>query len=386
MRAASSRRGGSSGLRAPIRTLRRIYHHCANLKGEFIAMQRHAPPTTRAGFTLIELLVVIAIIGVLIALLLPAVQAAREAARRSQCTNNLKQIGLAIMNYESSRGSLPMGTFYSVPWEQCQGVPRFFNTFIYMMPYMEQAPAFNAVNFDTSFGVLSIKNVTAMNTVISSYICPSDLPNTKLDPNQGFVPTPQTSYAMSIGVTECIYWAFASVDPYCGAIEPDGAFGSYWTVKLADFRDGQSNTILYGEATRFRNEPSTYPAGNPNAGIPSFYNSWVESISIDQPGTLNDTRIQGGAYVVPKINAPAIANLTFDKILTPNTFQDLQTWYLRPNAVNYGQMGFRSLHPGGANFVFGDGSVKFLKESVNLATYRALGTRGGGEVVSADSY
>jgi prepilin-type N-terminal cleavage/methylation domain-containing protein/prepilin-type processing-associated H-X9-DG protein len=343
-------------------------------------------PPARRGFTLIELLVVIAIIGVLIALLLPAVQSAREAARRATCVNNLKQIGLACMNYESARGSLPMGTFFSVPWENCQGTPRFFNAFIFIMPYMEQATTYNAINFTTTAGVISLRNVTAMNTLIGSYICPSDQPNNRRDPAQGFVPTPQTSYAMSIGVTECIYYAFTVVDPTCGAIPPDGAFGSYYATKLAEFTDGTSNTLLFGETSRFKNEPAAYPPGNPNAGVPSAYNSWVQSISIDQPGTLNDTRIQGGAYVVPRINAPALANITFDQLFSPQTLQDLQTWYLFPNTTNYGQFGFRSLHPGGANFLFTDGSVKFLKESINLVAYRGLGTKAGNEAISSDSY
>jgi prepilin-type N-terminal cleavage/methylation domain-containing protein/prepilin-type processing-associated H-X9-DG protein len=333
----------------------------------------------RRGFTLIELLVVIAIIAVLIALLLPAVQAAREAARRVKCVNNLKQIGLAINNYESAFGSLPTGTITYSAAVQCRGVARYFNMFEFILPQLGQGPVYNAINFNSQTGYQDPANTTALVTTVDTYLCPSDLPSYPLPVNLGAVPTPQTSYGMVAGVGECLLYGYAvpSTLPYCEAIEPDGVFGRNYTYRLANVTDGLSNTLFVGETSRFVGEPSSFPG----TGEPSFFNAWSFA-GLVHPGTMNDYRPQGYAYVVPQINAPA---QQYSVLLIING-TNLATWYNDPRSLTYGQFGFRSLHPGGANFVLGDGSVRFLKSGTGPAVLRALGTRRGGEVVSADSY
>ncbi len=328
------------------------------------------------GFTLIELLVVIAIIAVLIALLLPAVQAAREAARRSQCTNNLKQIGLAILNYESVVGALPIGSFGTSVRDTpkpCSSY-RAYNVFEYILPYAEQGPVYNSINFNSQFGYRSGFNVTAFNNVINSYLCPSDQPNNPLDVTKGSIPTKQSSYSMVVGVTECMRYGTATTDPNCGAIEPDGVFGRNWNYTLASITDGTSNTAFVGEQSRFRNEPASY--------VDSWSLVGLRTSTIPESGPV-DTRPFGFGYVVPQINAQA-QNYGSTTVFTPQYVSDLQTWWQQPLAATYGQFGFRSNHPGGANFVFGDGSVRYIKQSINAATYRAIGTRASGEVISAD--
>ncbi len=341
---------------------------------------------SKRGFTLIELLVVIAIIAVLIALLLPAVQAAREAARRSQCVNNLKQIGLAIANYESSIGALPIGSFVNSPSDgngSCNG-QRYYNIFEYIMPFCEQVPLYNGINFQSVAGEYSLRNSTVLNTKVANYICPSDLPNFPLDTSKGLIPTPQGSYAMSVGVKDSMTYSANPGDGYdkaCLQIDPDGVFGVNYDYKLADVTDGLSNTIFVGEASRFRNEPTT---ALPD-GTPSFHGAWPMTGVFWGPGVYNDDRAICWAYVVPRINAP-FQQYSITNVYSPSTYADFSTWWTNPLAITYGQVGFRSQHPGGANFVFGDGSVRYLKETMNLATYRALGTRAGSEVVSADTY
>ncbi|MDR3634952.1 MAG: DUF1559 domain-containing protein [Isosphaeraceae bacterium] len=339
------------------------------------------------GFTLIELLVVIAIIAVLIALLLPAVQAAREAARRAQCVNNLKQIGLGIANYESSTNSLPTGAINANVLEQCTGY-RNANLFEFIMPYLESGTQYNTINYNYGQYVYNATvNTTGLSTKINVYVCPSDQPAYPLNPAQ-YIGTSQTSYGMVLGSTEIFFYLYANAPTtmsYCGRIAPDGPFGVEYTYRIADVTDGLSNTLFFGETSRFKGEPGTF------GSVPSFFNTWTTAGGLWNPDDLGGVRPQGMAYTVVKINAPGqqFALSSSDAWYPLSGYPaggNPQSWYFNPNVPTYGQFGFRSMHPGGANFLAGDGSVKWLKESINLTTYRGLGTRAGGEVISSDSY
>jgi prepilin-type N-terminal cleavage/methylation domain-containing protein/prepilin-type processing-associated H-X9-DG protein len=355
---------------------------------------------TRArGFTLIELLVVIAIIAVLIALLLPAVQAVRESARRAQCTNNLKQTGLAIANYESTQGAYPMGamhnTFYN-PYPPNKPCATYFgHTWAdYILAYLEGSNQYNAFNFGRPYN--SISNITALGIKVASYVCPSDQPAIMLGGD--FIDPAQASYSAVRGLTNnALYtWDTMNIDR-CGAIDSEGVFNFNTSCRIASVIDGTSNTMFVGETSQFRNEP----AGS------NFYFNAIDNLWIGPPWTastsfwLNDYRITGGAYTVPTLNAPPdttgtlIGNLAAGSvgICMQNPFGTPQYsagnplgWVTIPQCVNVGQFGFRSFHPGGGNFLFGDGSVRFLKNTINIQTYRALSTKDIGEVISSDSY
>jgi len=325
------------------------------------------------GFTLIELLVVIAIIAVLIALLLPAVQAAREAARRAQCVNNMKQLGLAIANYESSNGSYPQGSMYFLETAASDCNARQFTMFTALLPYVEKGTIYNSVNYSsTAPGLI---NFTALVTQVGSYICPSDFKQTPYTfPNNGYG---QISYAGNMGSKDIFRWWFGC--PAAPAYNNiNGPFVYDSAYRVADISDGVSQTIFVGEQDRFKNDPD------------SVFQSWSRMAWF----TSNNgaTRLNGLANVVPTINAPFTVP---DVSPSPLAFD----WDFDSSLPHYtmGQFGFRSQHPGGANFLFGDGSVKFLKQtiqnygpvvngSLTRGVYRNLGTKDGGEVVSADSF
>jgi prepilin-type N-terminal cleavage/methylation domain-containing protein/prepilin-type processing-associated H-X9-DG protein len=333
--------------------------------------------TSRRGFTLIELLVVIAIIAVLIALLLPAVQAAREAARRAQCVNNLKQLGLAIANYESSNGTYPMGALYYLETSASDCNNRTFSMFASLMPYVEKAQIYASINYSSTANGLT--NRTAMVTQVASFICPSDLqqiPYTLAQSNNGYG---QISYAGNMGSKDIFRWYYGCPNtpvtgPGNGPFQPDIALG------IKDITDGTSNTISCGETDRFKNDPD------------QVFQSWSRQAWF---GSANGaTRLNALANVVPQINA------TFAVPDIPPDTTYYFDWDYNPTVPHYlgGQFGFRSQHPGGANFLFLDGSVKFLKQTINMwgpvlangtlsrGVYRSLGTISGGEVISADAF
>jgi len=330
----------------------------------------------RRGFTLIELLVVIAIIAVLIALLLPAVQAAREAARRTQCVNNLKQLGLALHNYHSINNGLPPGRIFPAGT-----FPLIFsgaqNTtwFNLMLPLIEQTAAGNAYNFtlgaegpQTPLPQGYFANSTVAASKIGIFQCPSDRQNMFQIPTTyagGALSGPimtKGNYAVSWGNTQ---WdqqmVTGTTTPYFAS-----AFGHNGNISFASVQDGLSTTVFAAEVLQ---------------------------------GALNDVRglmwstVPGGAAFMTRF-APNqykdYLNLQNADFLNQTIFCVSEPVLRLPCTGGAGdRRGFaasRSRHPGGVNVMMGDGSVRFIKDSVNHPTWIALNTIGQGEVLSADSY
>jgi prepilin-type processing-associated H-X9-DG protein len=322
---------------------------------------------------------------------LPAVQAAREAANRAQCLNNMKQVGLAMLNYESTHNVYPPGgiTFQEAPLD-CSQPPREHSMFTLMLGYLENVPAYNSVNFSYAAGGpqggqhAGAVNHTALSTEVDVFLCPSDagehrMPTSKLEnpANQTYNGYSPCSYAGSTGTIDIFrFWCRCAPgkDPYVcfGSVElmPDGAFGKNHAFSIGQFRDGTSHTLFVGEFSRFPNDP------DPSMNIWSRVFRPPSSI----PGV---TRPQVLASVVPRINA----KLRIPDNQPPPNPTAAVSWKNDPINWQMGQFGFRSRHAGGANFLFGDGSVRFLKDTIDHQNvYWALSTRDGGEVVGQDRY
>jgi len=321
----------------------------------------------RSGFTLIELLVVIAIIAVLIALLLPAVQAAREAARRAQCVNNLKQMGLALHNYESANGAFPPPKIYThQPWEPNNPGRNVLNTtgFTLLLPFMEQQALHSAYNFNhascqvtSSWGVNDnvvgdpAVNTTVVSSLVAAFWCPSDEEPQVHDYSED--PVYAHQFARRSNYMLCASRFNDDVNPATYGGRPPqkerGAFFTDLSSRSGDFRDGTSNTAMVGESVQIRFNTAWGP----------FWGS----------GTHTSTH----GIVYPP-NEPLYAR-HMPNAVVPGQMTDLTwAWVLS------------SRHPGGVNMLFGDDSVRFIKNTINPATWWGIQTIAGGEVISADAF
>lgn len=368
------------------------------------------------GFTLIELLVVIAIIGVLIALLLPAVQAAREAARRAQCTNNLKQLGLSLANYESATGGYPLAYPQRAAWDPQNSSGTIadsgwgcWSPQALLLPYMEQTTLYNALNFDVG----SYQNVdgglqaTAACTKAAIFLCPSSLP-------------PRGTYGYAgMGITQVSDQLngnnyFASVGPgICPwtSANPPGIFaistrGQPGSRGIRDILDGTSNTIAFSEwrmGDFDTNKLSIQDAINLLRYDVNGFGSW---------NSMNSQLPQGAALFPAFLEACAGAAPTSTGNWRTNKSRLGYTWTqgmlgtalgtttLAPNPIypncqlipwggdmdGPGMYNMSSYHPGGANVAMADGSVRFMKSNTRNEIVWALGSRAGGEAVSSDQF
>ena len=323
-------------------------------------------PRTSHGFTLIELLVVIAIIAILIALLLPAVQQAREAARRTQCKSQLKQIALAMHNYESSHSCFPPGqirlSFPTAP--RVRG----WSMFVQILPYLEQTALYNQWDFANP-----LANETNGNTgfVLPMLLCPS----ATLGQNP-FVKTSGARYALTSyggnGGTQSHPPASTSGDGMFAGAGPAIATPptvQHGLVRMRDVTDGTSNTILVGERSHYDPNYDSFFAGGYSQNPMGGWGYWAPS-----GGQLGLTDITMSSF------GPINYRLPFNFANKPGSISSSATFDASPESIRR-LCAFGSQHTGGAQVALVDGSVRFLSENIDTNTLRSLTTRGGGEVV-----
>jgi prepilin-type N-terminal cleavage/methylation domain-containing protein len=328
------------------------------------------PTQKKRGFTLIELLVVIAIIAILIALLLPAVQQAREAARRTQCKNNLKQLGIALHNYHDTFNCFPPAHIRTDPnWPTTGGTTnwRGFSAHSMLLPYIEQAPLYASLNFNTHHE--AAPNVDPNNTKLAAFLCPSDTPF------PGSVHRGNNNYPGCMG---------PNLGQYVAAGVRNGVFSFDIVVRMGDIRDGTSNTIAFGEHFVGDNNNGGYRPGDVVRGIAySGNNNKPTPAQLDAYGVACDAgkanhHSHGGREWASGMPAQTL----FNTAAQPNW--KYPTCQICPGCGwmdSQGMFPARSRHTGGVQVCLADGAVRFVSDNVDLATWQNAGSMNGEEVL-----
>lgn len=362
---------------------------------------------SRRGFTLIELLVVIAIIAVLIALLLPAVQAAREAARRAQCVNNLKQLGLAAHNYLSANQTFPLGDMYpagstgtGARGEKGNGATDWsYGWTIMMAPNLEQQAVYNAFNVsfawgDPPSGMTNNINTTVYCTQLAALLCPSE---------NGKAPQPPQGTLNYVG-----NWGGpGSVKTFSGLIieNPWGDLGNApqtGSIGTESVTDGTSNTAMFSEhLVGLTGSAPVRPGTSPDSKRGLFATG--VSVTINTGSTAGSQALLAACQALPNTATSVQSGVSgynwiiawpwrylsnrYNHVGTPNTMNCTASNAFDPNwGSAQDSLPPSSNHSGGVNVCFGDGSVKFIKNSVSPQAWWAIGTRNGGEVVGSDAF
>lgn len=308
------------------------------------------PTSKRHAFTLVELLVVIAIIAMLVTLLLPAVQSAREAARRAQCSNNLRQWGLGALNHESANQIFPYGTGYSAPGGERPGIPPYngMGWMVRTLPFVEEQGIYDQIEphmkgeFGRQQGLNHPNLAQVVQTQFATLVCPSDGSSTPLLTEQWQwknTPVAASNYKGVMGDNEMAQTSSFGGNPFCnrGQVECTGMIwrtSDLWKRKVKHITDGTSKTMMIGEDVTAHNWHAMWSFSNGDSS---------------------------------------------------STYAPLNYKPFPPDPATWWDMrGFRSEHPGGALFCNVDGSVRFLAENVQLQVYRAMSTIDGGEVIAVE--
>lgn len=354
--------------------------------GERTGWGNSRPPYIRAGFTLIELLVVMFILGIMTAILLPAVQAAREAARRVQCINNLKQIGLALNQYESTHRVFPaIFSDSGFAWNGQKLVPyaaHAYSPLARMLSELDHGPLFNSLNLTLSHSEpeSALGNLTSALVSVGVFVCPSDISS----PVEGYG---RVNYRFNTGFTPWISPDYRSPDHW------SGPFTMHIFYHAADFPDGLSNTI--GVSERLQGDWSTgsvkrggdYLLANLGLGTLSPGNGESEIIRCLSSSSTSSFESRGGESWL--LSGFHFTN--YNHCMTPNPRSydcsfDRGIEDYNGRTIHSGTFAATSYHPGGVNVMLMDGSVRFQKDGISMSIWKSLSTRDGGEVISRDAY
>jgi prepilin-type N-terminal cleavage/methylation domain-containing protein/prepilin-type processing-associated H-X9-DG protein len=333
----------------------------------------------RGAFTLIELLVVVFVIGLLLALLLPAVQSAREGARRARCVDHLKQIALAAHNFHDANDVFPPGASVG---------PSNASSLIFLLPFSEGTTVYNAFNLSTDV-TYGPENITARDVNVPVFLCPSDPSSGYWQDTNPYTLQPADNMGLSnyYGNLGTNAWVYDDFPPQYKDASQRGVFAVLSATRVGDIRDGTSQTALYAEIKR-----GSFPSSDgldvtfvSDPDWASLADPTTDPADLSPPAACSNPPFPYGTYGITGLLYQSNSSLTclYTHSVPPNNPGRDCIQYPYLDRIH---LAARSYHPGGVNLALCDGSVRFIKSTININAWKALGTRTAGEVLDASGY